>query len=538
MMGSKRGHDMLFKRRDFIKTTGVASAVALLSSHNKVFGKSKAAPYFSIHDFILNHPEAVFIKKTNISDALDSDAKKTTGYNLAREIFVPALNQGFPTTNPIAIKPNLTASSCIGGAVNTDPFFVEGIIECLKEFGASQISMVEINGADQWQAKGYTDMALRTGTTLRDLYTDPHNLSIPDQISWVNCPNGVVLRKIPYQAPVNQPGSWLLNISKLKAHSMGITACCKNLQGTVGYEYCTFCARSSSITYYQRRQPEIWANFNPNFLAEIQTLYNNHIGSIPRWDKPSPTANVIGGDVMELWAQRTCDSLSVTTSGFHMIEGILSQDGDGFCAGSDGGSPLLVPSNVIIFGMDKFKVDIIGHWMGNHEPGNFGFFHIAKERGLTNTVNPADIPVYMWDAAGPTLAPLSSLERFPLKTTYLKRDYNGQTEDTYHFVNEPYNYSSLLPNPYKQPEIFTLDQVNSKSYHNLVQLEYRIPRSANVLLEIFNVHGQREAVLVDGWRQNGAHLASWKVAKQPSGLYFFRLVADGHRQNGKISLVR
>ena len=34
-------------------------------------------------------------------------------------------------------------------------------------------------------------------------------------------------------------------------------------------------------------------------------------------------------------------------------------------------------TNILIFGMDPLRVDLIGKWLGGHEPGNFGLFHIA-----------------------------------------------------------------------------------------------------------------------------------------------------------------
>jgi len=88
-------------------------------------------------------------------------------------------------------------------------------------------------------------------------------------------------------------------------------------------------------------------------------------------------------------------------------------------------------------------VDIIGTWLAGHEPGNFGFFHIAKERGLSNVVNPRDIPVYIWDKNNPEQTSLSNFERIPLATSYLRRDYNGQNEPLYHLVDEPFDYQSF-----------------------------------------------------------------------------------------------
>jgi hypothetical protein len=95
---------------------------------------------------------------------------------------------------------------------------------------------------------------------------------------------------------------------------------------------------------------------------------------------------------------------------------------------------------VLIFGKDPFRVDIIGTWLAGHEPGNFGLFHIAKERGLSSVVNPFEIPVYQWNSGSPQITPLGDFERQPLKTYYLQRDYNGQSEPYYHLVDEPFEY--------------------------------------------------------------------------------------------------
>src|ERR1035437_6454611 len=42
----------------------------------------------------------------------------------------------------------------------------------------------------------------------------------------------------------------------------------------------------------------------------------------------------------------------------------------------------------------KFRGDAIGLWLAGHEPGNVNLYRTAKERGLSDTVNPREIPVY------------------------------------------------------------------------------------------------------------------------------------------------
>jgi uncharacterized protein (DUF362 family) len=136
----------------------------------------------------------------------------------------------------------------------------------------------------------------------------------------------------------------------------------------------------------------------------------------------------------EIWAHKTCDNMSVLTrTGLAVVEGIYGRDGDGFATGNDR------LTNIVFFGMDRFRVDVVGLYLGGHEPGNVHLYRIAKERGLSDTFNPWDVPVYEWDQGRAVPRKLSDFERTPLETYYLRRD--GEPE--YHLVNEPFDYDRV-----------------------------------------------------------------------------------------------
>jgi uncharacterized protein (DUF362 family) len=512
-------------RRKFMKTIGTAGTAVLLNPMDILLRRAMASPrYFGLHPFIEAHPEAVFIKRTHVSIKTDAEANKEEGVALAREIFVPKDTPGFPFSNRIVVKPNLTE----GGrgdvesmGIITDPYFVEGVIEGMKELGlrGDQFSLIEINGPHQWSVKGYTQMAQRTGVHLRDLTRDVKTLEEGTEVTWVDCPDGVMFKRIAYLAPVNQPDTWLLNIPKFKAHGMGLTLCCKNQQGMCAQTYVNFCGNVNRVQGYPSH---VFADFQPDFRP------GGHGGT--------------GGFWMETWAQRTCDSLSVTDTGFCIVEGVYGRDGNGFMNGpGPGGTAQDYMTNVLIFGKDKFRVDIVGHWLGGHEPGNFGLFHIARERGLSNVLNPAEIPVYRWEEGMPTLAPLTDFERFPLKTYYLQRDYAGQNELKYHLVDEPFDYgpfTSVAATHEAKPGAYVLGQNFPNPFNASTIIEYRMPRDGYVSLEVYNSMGQRIEVLVDGWRTRGAHMASWNARKRASGAYFYRFRTDGFEETRKMVLIR
>ena len=287
-----------------------------------------------------------------------------------------------------------------------------------------------------------------------------------------------------------------------------------------------------------------FTNANPDWSADIGANYTRHKNDgIPRWDKTGTS----GGIWMETWASRCLDNNSATKSGLHVIEGVYGRDGDGFLNGPNTGTKLKTGeawdymSNIIIFGKNQFNVDNIGHWLAGQEPGNFGLFHIAKERGLTKRINPANIPVYEWKADGSaTLTPLNSFTRTPLLTYYLQRDYNGGTEPKYHLCDEPYTYATeaIQASVAERPQTFVLNQNYPNPFNPSTSIAYTLPSGGQARLEVFNTRGQLVDVLVEGYRPAGSHMAVWNTSGKASGTYFYRFRFGGLTETKKMTLLK
>jgi len=503
--------------------------------------------YFAVHPFIESHPDAVFIMRTNVDVKTNSEAKKQAGVDFARSVFVPATKDTpgrIPISHKIVLKPNLTlrfhwepqytVEDTMG--IVTDAFFVEGIIETIKALGVAgeQIYLVETNyDAADLADGGYLDMVERTGVNLPDLNKNVNELE-PAQIVWKDVPDGRYFRKIPYLYPVNAPDSWLLNIAKLKAHSMGLTLCAKNIQGCIAKPYQEHC-RTRDEGDLPVLSPE---HIVPDALAKIEADYQNHKNHIPRWDKPGN----LGGLWQHLWATRCLDNNSVTRAGLCVIEGIYGRDGDFVSGPGPDGLATDYMTNIIIFGKHPFYTDIIGHWLGGHEPGNFGLFHLAIERGLAARLNPRDIPVYEWRADGSAiLTPLDEFERTPLKTKYLRRDYNGQDEPFWHLCDEPYDYPTSLRQTDQSgmPTEFSLRQNYPNPFNSTTTIEYHLPQAGWARVEIFNLQGRLVAQLVDAYHYAGRYFVDWNASHYPTGMYFYRLsVGHAYRKTRTMQLIR
>lgn len=564
----------MVSRRDFMKAAalgaaGFAAPVKAIPSRRQTKG------YFSVHPFIENHPEAVFIMKTNVDHKMNAEAKLREGLAFSRSVFVPMNESGVPVNISIPVKPNLVSSDpekypvedLIG--IVTDPFFVEGVLEGIKELGiaGSQFHLREVNRPKDFSDKkfGYADMVERIGADLRlDLYQQINQLTTGKDYNWKEVSDGQVFKQIPHLEPINTSGTWLLNIAKFKAHSMGVTGCCKNLQGLAARTYQRFCWPFVFPGVFDGNQHE-------NAKEMVTASYKRHCkdGVIPRWDKKGIMFNLEdyfpngkgpaeygGGMMQETWANRTLDNVSVTPCGIHIIEGIYGRDGSSHMEGphpldqEHKLGPIGLPkgkskdymSNVIMFGMDPFRVDIIEHWLAGHEPGNFGYLHIALERGMSKVLDPSKIPIYLWNDETATLTHIEELERTPLLTSYLRKDYNGGNESPYHMVDEPFDYSLVdgvekLSRPVK-PGVSILYQQLISPENAKASIEYCLPMSGFTKLEILDNTGRTVAVPTEGFRFAGVHMAKWDTSNHSAGKYSYKLRINGYKTKGELALLK
>lgn len=517
------------ERRDFLKTISLIGSALVIDSRS-IFAKDIQTVYFGMHDFIESNPDAVFILRTGVDAKTNSAAIKEAGRQLSASIFQYKSDplSGYPVNANVVIKPNITywswdippIENVMG--IHTDPNFVEGMIGSLNNLSiqSANIYIREANyqGPNFVDGKPYYDMAARTNINFKDVSGGISQVS-QDDIQWSDVNNGTWFKKIPYIWPANSDNSCLINISKFKSHAMGMSLCSKNIQGSVIKPYVTHCAS------YNAEIPGMDAShIVPGAFETIKTSYDLHKSSIPRWTLPGDGS---GGIWMETWAARCIDNNVALKPMINIIEGIYGREG-AFVSGPVNGYGNDVLSNVIIFGKNSFHVDIVGTYLAGHEPGNFGLFHIAKERRLSKYLNPMNVPVYEWKLDGTaTYKPLTDFQRYPIRTPYLQL----AGEPQYHMVDQPFDYSTVSIQPVKKPqipEVFAISQNYPNPFNPSTSIRYYIPNSGSVLLEIFDIKGSRIATLVDGYANGGEHLAVWNSNSAASGTYLYRMTFQGH----------
>lgn len=524
------------KRREFIKSTAVAGAAAFGKGCSSMKAAKHSGPGFDVHPFVKNHPEAVFICLTDVDEKTNAQEIKSWGQKLSKELIVKVPDGGFPLTTKVTVKPNWTCAGPKDGkpvvekmGTVTDLNFVEGWVGSMKELGLKDYYIRECACSNTWEVMGYYAMCERAGIDLRPLARRMNvwEMKEGEEVIWANVKNGVMMRKIAYQAPMNEPGTFLVNIAKMKTHGMGVTATIKNLQGIGSTRFHNMCTPVDSI---RRRYGQYLKYFHRNFDKSVKTLYKQHLDEgYPRWARSEPPNR--NGLWMETWCQRILDSYSVTPTGLNIVEGIYSQDGNGFGIGPH---PKLGPygvtsrdylSNNVIFGMDPFRIDIITHWLAGHEPGNFGLFHIGIERGFSDVLDPSEIPVYLWKDGKATLAKLVDFKRTPLVTYYQQRDWGGQNEPEFHLCDEPFDYSAWK-NGAKLSECTPSFRNLGTDNEGRMVSELTVPKKDDVYIDVLDKRGDLIARLRAPDLEPGVHQVVWDGFESP-GLHNFYVKGMG-----------
>lgn len=378
------------------------------------------------------NPKAVFIRRTNVPHKMDEDAKRREGLTLARQIFRPSQTPGIPISHRITLKPNKCSvrnnrPHVENWGTGTDPQFYEGMVMGMQELGLKKFYFLEANSFEMWNWRGFVDINERLGIEMNETDRRVRNFHDGFEMNWSKVPGGVVYAQIPHYAPLGEPDTWLLSIAKWKAHGMCLSQAVKNEQGLCVKPFVRFCSGWRMATGV----PD-WMKpyMNPNVERDVNRFFDRHVRmGYSRYQSRADLSPMH----QEIWAHKTCDNMSVIKTGLAMTEGIYSRDGDGFGVGED------YLTNIVMFSKDKFRLDLVGLYLGGHEPGNVNLYRTAKERGLTDTFNPWEVPVFEWLDEGPVARKLTDFERTPLKTYYLQKD----NEPLYHLVNEPFDYDRI-----------------------------------------------------------------------------------------------
>lgn len=88
------------------------------------------------------------------------------------------------------------------------------------------------------------------------------------------------------------------------------------------------------------------------------------------------------------------------------------------------------------------------------------------------------------------------------------------------------------------PAEYSLAQAYPNPFNPSTSISFNVPRISDVQISVFNLVGQEVARVVDGNLKAGTHTAVWNAEGMASGVYFFRMNADGFNAVRKVMLLK
>lgn len=88
------------------------------------------------------------------------------------------------------------------------------------------------------------------------------------------------------------------------------------------------------------------------------------------------------------------------------------------------------------------------------------------------------------------------------------------------------------------PKEFALFQNYPNPFNPSTTISFDLPRESHILLEVYNVMGQKVMTLADDFRQAGQYKVLWNAAQLASGTYFYRIRAGDFIATKKLLLIK
>jgi hypothetical protein len=98
------------------------------------------------------------------------------------------------------------------------------------------------------------------------------------------------------------------------------------------------------------------------------------------------------------------------------------------------------------------------------------------------------------------------------------------------------DYVGIDDNYPSAPDNFSLLQNYPNPFNPITTIRYSLANNSHVKLIIYNTLGQIVDVLVNGFQSQGLHRVIWNTQNQPSGIYIYRLEANGFSAAKKMFL--
>jgi hypothetical protein len=106
-------------------------------------------------------------------------------------------------------------------------------------------------------------------------------------------------------------------------------------------------------------------------------------------------------------------------------------------------------------------------------------------------------------------------------------DYDGSFE-----------FSNIVEVEILTPIQFLLEQNYPNPFNPSTTIEYSIPESGNVKLQVYNSLGEELVTLVNDYKEAGNYKINFNASDLSSGIYYYRLASNSFNEIKKMILLK
>ena len=118
-------------------------------------------------------------------------------------------------------------------------------------------------------------------------------------------------------------------------------------------------------------------------------------------------------------------------------------------------------------------------------------------------------------------------------------DDSGATAEGLFYVNVTADPTGIAENlEYGIPTSYELNQNYPNPFNPTTHIKFGMPQAGDVVLEVYNLLGQKIVTLFDGYKSAGYHLVDFDASNLPTGIYFYRIQSDKFQSVKKMMLVK
>ena len=118
-------------------------------------------------------------------------------------------------------------------------------------------------------------------------------------------------------------------------------------------------------------------------------------------------------------------------------------------------------------------------------------------------------------------------------------DDSGAVAEGMFYVNVTVDPTAIEDNlEYGIPTEYVLKQNYPNPFNPTTNIKFGMPQASDVVLEVYNLLGQKIVTLFEGYKAAGYHVVDFDASNLPTGMYFYRIQSEKFQSVKKMMLVK